>query len=121
MKEASSLSPTKAPAAKPAPVVESKAAPKNSDSLSYIRKVSNNSEFRMLRQKMEYYKNIGGYIRIPKTKRLDWNVVNEIDSALNPKKGKKRTFDYDSENFNGRRDSASEDQPSTSVTVPDSA
>ena len=65
--------------------------------------------------------NYGGYIRIPKTKRLDWNVVNEIESALHPKKGKRRNFEYENGEYSNKKDNMSEGQPSTSVTMPDSA
>ena len=73
------------------------------ETLSFSRKKTNNSEMK-LRKRAEYYKNHGGFILVPKSKRLDWNIVNEIESALNPIKGKRRDFSNESGKFSNNLD-----------------
>ena len=73
------------------------------ETLSFSRKKTNNSEMKM-RRRAEYYKNHGGFFLVPKTKRLDWNIVNEIESVLNPIRGKRRDFSNDSGKFANKID-----------------
>jgi len=60
------------------------------------RKIANNSDLRFHKPKLEYYKNHGEYILVPKTKRLNWDDVTKIDSVLNSSKGKKISFGMES-------------------------
>lgn len=64
--------------------------------LDKSRKSISNSEAKFKRARVEYYKNHGGIVLVPKSKRLNWEVVNQIEAALNTTKGKRREFSNDS-------------------------
>lgn len=53
----------------------------------------NRSEARLQKSRIDYYKNHhGSNILIPTTKRLNWNIQNTLEAALNPSRGKRREF-----------------------------
>lgn len=64
--------------------------------LDKARKSMSNSEAKFKRARVEYYRNHGGFVLVPKSKRLDWEVVNQIEAALTTTKGKRREFSNDS-------------------------
>jgi len=56
------------------------------------RKITNKSDTRLGKSKLQYYqKRLENYI-IPKSNRLNWKVLNDLETALNKDKGKKRDF-----------------------------
>ena len=60
------------------------------------KKNKNHSEVRYRKPDMEYYKSRGEYILVPKTRRLNWDEVTKLDSALSKTKGKKLRFGIES-------------------------
>ena len=50
--------------------------------------ITNNSDLRYKRPRLEFYKNHGDYILIPKSKRLNWNDVTKLETALTRNRGK---------------------------------